>query len=55
MSLALLALVLLGIACVVAGFVMPRMRVLSVAGGTLLIFVAALIVWLMLLGLGVLK
>ena len=54
MSLVLLALVLLGVAGVVAGAVMPGRKALAVAGETLLVFVAALIVWLMLLGLGVL-
>lgn len=53
-SLALLAVVLLGAACVVVGLAFPGMRALSVAGGTLLVFVASFFVWLMLLGLGVL-
>jgi len=52
MSLTLLAAVLLGTACVVVGLVVPGMRALSVAGGTLLVFVAALVVWLMVFGLG---
>ncbi len=50
----LLAAILLGAACAVAGFVVPGMRTLSVAGGTLLVFVVALLAWLTFLGLGVL-
>ncbi len=54
MILVLLAAFLLGVVCVVAGLVIPGMRALSVGGGTLLIFVAALLAWLTFLGLGVL-
>ena len=49
----LLAAVLLGVACVVVGLAVPGLRSLAVAGGSDLVFVACILLWLLLLGLAV--
>ena len=49
----LLAVILFGVACVVVGLTVQGMRALAVSGGAVLVFVASCLVWLLLLGLGV--